>query len=580
MAERPLDPITFSLLWGSFVSIAEEMGSTLRRTAFSQAVREADDFSTGVFDQKGRLVAQGNFTPGHLGAMPFVVQTVMQYYPADTLEPGDGILLNDSRMGSGHYPDFYLVTPVHSGGALVGFVANIAHQVDVGGAVAGSQKVMGLTEAFQEGLRILPVRVIRRGEFDEQVMRLILGNVRMPDYVRGDMAAQRNANHVGAQRTAALFESVGVETVERGIEEIFARSEKRMRELISEIPAGTYSFEDSLDAIEAGGEPIKVAVDVMVGDGSLTLDFSRSSDQVPAAINSYINYTRAHSLFAVRVFTDPFMPQNDGAIRPVHVVAREGSFFNPSFPAPSGGRSAIQIRIFEVVNGALAKALPDRAMAAFSHWSNPIIGGTDERTGKPFIFYDLIFGGYGARAYADGVEALAPVINCANIPVEVHEAYAPVVIRRLELIADSGGAGQFRGGCGIRKDIEIRTSGAVLQLLGDRHMRAPYGLNGAKCGEIGATLLNPDREALSLQSKETRVLERGDVVSLRLSGGGGYGPPALRDPAAVARDIADGFVTAHGARSVYGCPLPEAQPSQSLAPGEPRELECHPAGAK
>lgn len=552
MSDGKLSPVVLSLLWSGFLSVTEEMGTTLRRTAFSEAVREADDFSTGVFDRYGRLVAQGNFTPGHLGAMPYVVKAVMEYYPPDQLRPGDGILLNDSFLGSGHLPDFYLVSPVFFEDELVGYVANIAHQVDVGGAAPGSQKVIGVSEAFQEGIRILPVKAIRGGEFDEAILRLILGNVRLPEYVRGDLAAQRNANYVGAQRVVAIFQKFGPATIKQAVEEIFARSEERMRQLIRAIPAGTYSFEDSLDGHGDGEDVITVAIDITVADGEMTLDFSRSSDQVPAAINSYINFTRAHSLFAVRTFTDPFLPQNDGAIRPIRVVGREGCFFNPKFPAPSGGRSAIQVRIFEVINGALARARPDRAMGGFSHWSNPIIGGIDDASGAPFIHYDLIFGGYGARSSADGVEALAPVINCANIPIEVHETYNPIVIRRLELIPNSGGAGQYRGGCGIRKDVEIRTGTAVLTLLGDRHATAPYGLFGGQSGWSAETILNPDGESIQLQSKETRTLKYGDVISLRLSGGGGYGHPAERCREAIKDDIADGYVSPTAAQEVYG----------------------------
>lgn len=551
MFQPELDPIALSLLWGSFISVTDEMGSTLRKTAFSQAVREADDFSTGCFDRQGRLIAQGNFTPGHLGAMPYVVKTVMDYYPAEQFKPGDGVLLNDSGMGSGHYPDCFIVSPVFVKDELIGFVANIAHQVDIGGAAMGSQKVIGVSEAYQEGLRILPIKAVEEGVFNESVMRLICGNVRMPEHLRGDMAAQRNANHIGALRMAAIYEKFGIAQAEAGIEQIFDRSEKRMRELIGELPRGTYSFEDALDPYEPGADPIRVAVDITVGEGEIEVDFSRSSDQVPAAINSYLNFTRAHSLFGVRAFTDPFMPQNDGAVRPVRVTGRQGCFFNPVFPAPSGGRAAIQVRIFEVINGALAKIRPERAMAGFSHWSNPIIGGTDEETGKPFIYYDLIFAGYGARQAADGVEGLAPVLNCANIPVEVHEASAPVVIRCLELMPDTGGAGQFRGGCGLRKDIELRAERASLTLLGDRHTKAPYGIFGGASGTLASSRLNPDGENLDLHSKEMRELKRGDVLSLRLAGAGGYGPPQKRERSAIEEDLRQGFITEAHARAAY-----------------------------
>jgi N-methylhydantoinase B len=552
---QPPSPLTLSVIWSGFLSIAEEMGSTLRYTAFSEAVREGEDFSTAVFDRHGRLVAQGNFTPGHLGAMPYVVKSVMEYFPAEQLRPGDQILLNDSFLGSGHFPDCFMVSPVFQGANLIGYVVNTAHHVDMGGAAPGSQQVQGITESFQEGLRILPVRVVHAGEFDTNVMRIILGNVRLPDLVRGDLTAQRNANFIGAQRVTRLFDEYGLETVESAIEVILDRSETRMRELIRQMPNGTYSFEDTLDDCGPGDGLVRVAVDVTIADDLITVDFSRSSDSVPVALNSYMNYTRAYTLFAVKVFADALLPQNDGVIRPIRVVAREGSFFNAKFPAPSGGRAAIQVRIFEAINGAMAQALPSRAHAAFSHWSNPNIGGVDDRTGKRFVMYDFLFGGYGARATKDGAEALSPVVNCANIPVEVHESRNPVFIRRLELIPDSGGSGRYRGGCGLRKDVELRTGTAVVTLLGDRHESEPYGLFGGRPGRIAETVLNPDGEARRLTSKAVVTLKRGDVLSFRLNGGGGYGPVTERDRAAVAEDVADGYVSVEAARVSYGVDL-------------------------
>jgi N-methylhydantoinase B len=254
----------------------------------------------------------------------------------------------------------------------------------------------------------------------------------------------------------------------------------------------------------------------------------------------------------VKVFADALLPQNDGAIRPIKATAREGSFFNPRFPAASGGRAALQIRIFDVINGALSQAMPDRAMGAFSHWSNPNIGGIDDRTGKPFIFYDLILGGYGGRSNKDGAEALSPVMNCANIPVEVHETNSPIVVRRLELLADSSGPGRYRGGCAIRKDVELQTSSAVMTLLSDRHGSAGFGLFGGGAGTIAETILNPGGEAVRMTSKEVRTLKKGDVVSFRLNGAGGYGSPTERSAAAIENDLDDGYITADFAKQVYG----------------------------
>ena len=547
-----LNAITLSVIWNGFLSIAEEMGSTLRRTAFSEAVREGEDFSTGVFDRRGLLVAQGNFTPGHLGAMPYVVKSVMEIFPEAQLHPGDAILLNDSKLGSGHYPDFFLISPVFLDTEPIGYVVTTAHQVDVGGAAPGSQKVQGISEAFQEGLRILPVKIVREGAFDEDLMRMLLGNVRMPALVKGDVTAQRNANFIGAQRVSKLYRQYGKHQVESAIDIILDRSEARTRELISRMPEGTYSFEDYLDDCGPGDGTVTVAVDVTIHGGNVKVDFSRSSDAVPVAINSYINYTRAYTLFAIKVFSDALLPQNEGVIRPIEIIARDGSFFNPRYPSASGGRAAIQIRIFEAINGALAQAIPERVLAAFSHWSNPNIGGIDDRTGKPFVCYDLMFGGYGARSMKDGAEALSPVVNCANIPVEVHETNNPIVVKRLELIPDSGGAGKYRGGCGLRKDVELRTGRAVLTMLGDRYKHEPYGLFGGHPGRLAETLLYRSGQTERLTSKSVHALSYGDVISYRLNGAGGYGPVAERDQQAIADDIADGYVTEEAAAEIYG----------------------------
>lgn len=545
------DPIALGVLWNTLVSIADEMGSTLARTAFSEAVREAEDFSTGLFDRDGRLVAQGNFTPGHLGSMPYVVKHVLDLFGAGRLGPGDAVVLNDSFLGSGHYPDVFMVTPVYSDGTQVGYVTNCAHHVDVGGAAPGSQKVAGVTEAFQEGLRILPVRLVRDGEFDEDLLRMVLGNVRLPDKVEGDLRAQRNANHVGAQRLGALFAEYGQEEAEAAIDSIFDRSEARMRELISEIPDGEYDFEDFIDDYGPDTEPIRVHVVVKISGGEAEVDFSRSSGQVPAALNSYINYTRAYAMFAIKVLTDPFLPQNDGTVRPISITSRPGSFFNPEYPAPSGGRATVQIRIFEAINGALSRAMPGRTMSAFSHWSNPNIGGVDDHTGRRFVFYDTIMGGYGGQPDKDGAEALSPVLNAANIPIEVHETNNPILVRRLELVQDSGGAGRHRGGCALRKDIELLAERAVVTLLGDRHRFEPYGLFDGHPGAVARTVLNPEREAEHLGSKETRDIGRGDVLSIQVAGAGGYGDPRERSPQAVLEDVLDGHVSEKAAKDIY-----------------------------
>lgn len=545
-----VDPVTLTVVWNKLISITDEMGGALRRTAFSDAVREGEDFSTGLFDRHGRLVAQGNFTPGHLGSMPYVLGHFLDQFPADTLRPGDTLCTNDSVLGGSHFPDFFLMSPVFHGDKLVGFVVSTAHHVDVGGAFPGSQAVQGVSEAYQEGIRVLPVRLAREGRLDPDILRIILGNVRLPDKVLGDLKAQQNANFVGARRMAELVEEIGLPALDAIVEEILDRSEARAREIVATLPRGTYSFDDHLDDFGPGSDPIRVAVDVTIAETGVTVDFSRSSDQVPAGLNCYINYTRAYGMFAIRVISGFDVPQNAGVTRVITVKAREGCFFNARFPAASGGRASVQVRIFDAVNGALAQAVPDKVRGAFTHWCNPNIG-SDHRSRRRWVMYDLMFGGYGGRAGADGEEGMAPVMNCANIPVEVHETNNPVLIHRLEYLPDTGGAGEFRGGSGLRKDVEIRDA-AVVTLLSDRHRFPPYGLMGGQPGAQARTVLIRDGAEIELGSKEVRALDPGDILSFRLNGAGGYGPPERRDPARIAADIADGFLTPDAARAHYG----------------------------
>ena len=547
-----IDPITLSIVWSKLMSIVEEMGGTLRRTAHSPAVREGDDFSSGLFDRKGRLIAQGQFSPAHIGAMPNVIRNVARFIPPETLVPGDVVLFNDSTLGSGHFPDFFLIMPVFIEDRLVGYSGATAHHIDIGGATPGSQEIAGVSEAYQEGLRLLPIRLFRAGELDEDILRIILGNVRVPELVQGDLFAQRNAAHVGMTRMLAIFDEYGEELVEETFEEVLVASESRMREFIRALPDGSWEFEDFLDDAGPGSDPVRFHVRVTVDDGDIELDFSESSDQVPAGINSYYNFTRAWGNFTAMALARAVMPQNEGTIRPIKITAREGSFFNAVHPAPSGGRATNQVRLFEVVNGALAEALPHRAMGAFTHWSNPNIGGFDDRIGKPFVQYDLLFGGYGGQHDKDGEEGMAPLMNCTNIPVEVYEHSGPLFVKRLELMADSGGAGKFRGGLGLRKDVELRCTEALATLLTDRRKHAPFGVFGGKPGKCAELVLFRDGESISLETKETRPLKKGDVLSFQLSGAGGYGDTEERDLWRIEDDLADGYITEDGALRDYG----------------------------
>ncbi len=546
------DPITLGVIWGALQSIAVEIGTTVHKTAYSEQAREGQDFSVAVFDPRGRMVAQGPYSPGHMGAMSFAVRNALAAHPAETLRPGDAILLNDPLLGSGHLPDFFITQPAFHEGRLVGFAVNILHHTDVGGARPGSQAVEGIFDYFQEGLRIPPTKVWQEYREQEGIVAIIAANTRTPDKVLGDLRAQRSALRVGELRLTELCQRYGRETLLAAMDEIVARSEANMRAAIRAVPDGVYTFEDFLDDYGPGTAPLRVVVTVSVDGDAMTIDYAGSSPQTASGMNSYINYTRSYSYAAVKCLTDPAAPMNEGALRPITVMAPEGSFLNPRPPAGGGPRAVICYRIFEAVIGALAPALPERVAAAASHFANPTFGGWDRARKRRFVAYELVLSGTGARATRDGCEAMSYAFNASNIPVEAQEAHQPVIIERFEFIRDSAGAGRFRGGSGIRRDMRFLADEGKLTNLSERQRFAPYGLFGGEAGALARTVLNPGAAEELVHGKQSREFEYGDVISFQQSGAGGYGDPFARDPARVLADVLDDYVSIAAARDQYG----------------------------
>ncbi|MEE9176962.1 MAG: hydantoinase B/oxoprolinase family protein [Acidimicrobiia bacterium] len=548
---RP-DPITLGVVWGGLQSIAVEVGTTIHRTAYSAQAREGQDFSVAIFDRSGRMSAQGPYSPGHMGAMNFAVLNMLDAFPAETLSPGDVMLLNDPALGSGHLPDFFVTQPAFHNDDLIGFVVNIVHHTDVGGARPGSQAVEGVFDYHQEGLSIPPTKIVDAGVPNEAVLELIAANSRTPDNLRGDLMAQRNALRVGELRLQDLVERHGLDVYESCIEVILDQTEVTMRKAIVSIPDGRYEFTDHLDDYGPGSDPLIVQVAVTVDGDRLALDFDGSSPQTESGLNAYLNYTKSYSYAAIKCLTDPFGPMNAGALRPIDISAPKGSFLNPRRPAGGGPRAIICYRVFEAILGALAPALPDRVAAASSHFSNPTWGGFDPAKGDRFVAYELVLGGTGARSSQDGCEAMSSAFNASNIPVEAQEAVQPIIVERFELIPDSGGPGRQRGGCGIRRDMRILGEDVKLTNLSERQKFAPFGLFGGEPGALGATVINPGASSeRKIGGKASLDIEYGDVVSFRLSGGGGYGDPTERDPEAVAVDVRLGLVSIAAARDRY-----------------------------
>ncbi|WP_435332889.1 hydantoinase B/oxoprolinase family protein [Haloarchaeobius sp. TZWWS8] len=563
-----IDSVTLEVVRNACIAIAEEMNANLIRTGYSPNIKERRDCSCALFDDDAEMIAQAENMPVHLGAMPFSVKAAIDRFPPETLSPGDAILLNDPFYGGAHLPDLTLVTPIFAGPdgspvdpgtdtedrELVAFAANRAHHADVGGSQAGSVAADS-TEIYQEGIRIPPVKLFVGGEANEAIFDMILSNVRTPDERRGDLRAQEAANQTGTRRFLELVEKYGQETLTEALAEVKDYSERRMRAEIRDLDDGTYAFADMLDDDGCGNEELPIEAEVTIEGDHVTVDFEGSAPQTDGPVNAVFAVTASATYYAVRCVTDPDIPPNHGCYRPITVDAPSGTIVNPEPPAAVvGGNLETSQRVTDAVLGALAKESPERVTAAGQGTMNNItFGGTDPRDGSPYAFYETQGGGFGGRSGKDGMDGVhVHMSNTMNTPVEVLETAYPLRVTRYQLRPDSGGAGEFRGGLGLRRDIQVRDHEARFSLLADRHRHQPYGLAGGGPGECGAAYLQTDGESRRLPQKSTHSLPPGATVSIRTPGAGGYGDPADRNPAAIERDLRLGKVSADAAREQYG----------------------------
>jgi N-methylhydantoinase B len=502
------------------------------------------------------MVAQGDYSPGHLGSMAFTVRQMLDYYPKGSLGPNDAVICNDPTIGAGHLPDIFMVMPVFHADVLIGYAVNIAHHIDVGGSAPGSEEVVGVRETYQEGIRMLPTLLFRAGEPNREILRIIEANCRVKD-VLGDLHAQFAANLVGAARLRGLAEQYGADQLAHCMARILEQSRDSMLAAIRALPRGTYRFADVLDDVGPGTGPVEFKLALTVHDDRIVCDWTGTGPQREAGLNCYMQYTRSYCIAAIKSVTMARAPQNFGVIQCIEIVAPQGCYVNPWPGAASGARSVNATRIYEVVMGALAQIVPDRVIAANSAACNPKIGGAvSPYTGKPYLAWLSAVGGVGAQWNRDGNEATTSPTNGTNTPVEVQEMNAPVFVERLELIPDTAGAGRFRGGMALRRDVRLLAEAGRVTNLGDRHVNRPFGLEGGGSGSLSRTVLNPGTAAeRDLHSKGTYELKKGDVLSMRTAGAGGFGDPHLRDTAHVVRDVLSGLVSREAARSVYGVVL-------------------------
>ena len=527
-----IDPITLELYRHRLAGVAEEMGITLRRTGYSPNSKERLDFSCAAFDGAGRMIAQAAHIPAHLGAMPASVQTILDRFP--TWEAGDVVIVNDPFEGGNHLPDITMVSPVFATGDTQGdtatpdfFVASRAHHADVGGMSPGSLPLS--TEIYQEGIIIPPIKLYQRGVLNEDVLRLILRNVRTPDERRGDLAAQRAAAAVGEQRLVALVTTYGRDEVLTYTHALQAYSERLTRAAIATWPDGVYPFEDVLELV-AGEQvtllPIRVAATI-AGD-SITFDFTGTAPTMRGSLNSVIAIAQSACYYVVRCLVGDDVPMNEGCFAPVTVIAPEDCIVNAQFPAAvAAGNTETSQRITDVVLGALAQALPDRIPAASQGTMNNLTVGGRRRDGSYYTYYETIAGGMGASSTGDGVSGVqVHMTNTLNTPLEALEMAFPFRLLHYGLRADSGGKGAHHGGDGVVREY-LLLAPATVTIMSERRTVAPWGLAGGDAGARGRNvLIHADGREEVLPSKFTRYLEAGTRLRVETPGGGGWGEVA------------------------------------------------------
>jgi N-methylhydantoinase B len=503
-----LDPVTLSVLSAALSGIAEEMGAALIRSAYSSNIKERRDCSTALFDARGRMVAQAEHIPVHLGAMPEAVAAVIERTP----RPGDTFLLNDPYMGGTHLPDITVVTPCVHEDDIIGYAVARAHHSDVGGMRAGSMP-SDSREIFQEGLVLPPIRLVRGGEIVDDVMRLLLVNVRTPQIRRGDLRAQRAANELGARRLADLVERRGLDVITRALDEVIAYTERRARSRIGELPDGSYEASDVMEGDGTADEDIQIVARLIIEGDGLTIDFDGTADAVAGNVNCPLSVTRSACYFALRVLLDADVPANAGVLNPVEIVAPEGSLVNASSPsAVVAGNVETSQRIADVVLLALSQAV-DLPAQGQGTMNNLVIGG------RGWTYYETIGGGQGASSAGDGPSGVhVGMSNTLNTPIEALELEYPLRVERQQLALGSGGKGRFRGGDGIERSVRVLERASV-SLLTDRRRHAPRGSHGGEDGAPGRNRLNGE----TLPPKKDLEVKEGDVISIVTPGGGGWG---------------------------------------------------------
>jgi len=540
-----IDPIEIEILRNACLSITDETFASLTKSAFSTNIKERKDHSTAIVDARGRLIAQTMASPIHIASMTGLMETMLARYGGPEgnfpeVDPGDIFIANDPHVAGGtHLPDVNMAIPVFSGDRIRAFVCNIAHHADIGGTVPGSM-AGGMREIFQEGLRIPLIRLFRKGVLQQDIFDLLLLNVRVPQERRGDYNAQIAGCHLGAKRLAEVIETWGIAKIEAAFGEIIARTEARMRQAVAGLPDGTYRFDDVMDDDRLGTTDIPIKLAVAISGDRIRFDWTGSAPQVAGNINVTLNATVAACVYALQALVDPDCPNNQGVIDVAEVVAPEGTIVNARFPAPVAARMHTCQRMVDAVIGALAPALPERAIAAGNGANTTaVFSGTDPRTGEAYVYLETLGCGHGARATHDGKDGVqVSLTNTSNLPVEAIELEYPLMVEAYGLIPGSGGPGRHRGGMGLRRVVRPVGHDCNFNGAGERFTYRPWGVFGGGPGGMGrfAIARAGGREEV-LETKPSGVrISPADRVIVETPGAGGYGPPEDRAPEDLARD--------------------------------------------
>ncbi len=553
---KTLDPITLEIIANGLRSVADESFIALMKSAYSTNIKERRDHSTAICDASGRLIVQAaDSLPIHIASMIGLMEHLLAKYDGDIHE-GDIFIANDPHVAGGtHLPDINMAAPVFHDGALVGFMCNIAHHADMGGMVPGSM-AGGMSEIYQEGLRVPVIKLFRKGELQTDIFDLLLLNVRVMEERRGDYYAQIAACRLGVSRLGELLARHGAAVLTEAFSEIIKRTKKRMRAALKTVPDGEYTFEDVMDDDGLGTVDVPIKVKVTIKGDKAKFDFTGTSRQVRGNINITYNATQAAVCYSLKALLDPDVPNNQGVLDVPDIIAERGSLVNAVFPAPVAARANTSQRIIDVVIGALATACPDAAVAAANGANTTaVFSGTDPRTGKQYVYLETLGGGMGGRAAKDGRDGVqVHITNTSNLPVEAIETEYPLFVESYSLVEDSGGAGEHRGGMGLRRVIGPVGHVTNFNGAGERFRNQPWGLFGGSAGASGRFVVQrqgfrPKR----LADKPSDInLAPGDTIAVETPGAGGYGLPSKRATADLERDRAGGKFSKRYLKNRYG----------------------------